>query len=75
MVEGLYYVLFIDVHREDVHCFFDNHREEGRNSGRTAETVVERKPCLMGKRGCQFSSGCRRYSRTLIAGQRNDMGR
>ena len=46
-------------------------------SGRSA-VVVEwfgRKPCCVSERGRELSSGRRRRSRILTAGQRRDMGR
>ena len=45
--------------------------------GRRADTVewLERKPCCLGERGSELSSGCRRRSRTLTAGQRSEMVR
>ena len=41
--------------------------------GRRADTVgwLGRKPCWLGERGSDFSSGCRRCSRTLPAGQKS----
>ena len=35
---------------------------------------VGRKPCFVGERGSEFSSGSRRRSITLNAGQRREMG-
>ena len=45
--------------------------------GRRAVVVdrVGRKPCCVGERGREWSSGSRRRSRTLAAGQRSEIGR
>ena len=44
--------------------------------GRRAEVVqwLERKPCCVGEKGRVLSSGRRRRSKTLTAGQRREMG-
>ena len=45
--------------------------------GRRAVVVerVGRKPCWVGERGSELSSGSNKRSSTLIAGQRREMGR
>ena len=45
--------------------------------GRRAVVVerVGRKPCCVGERGRELSSGSSKRSRTLTAGQRREMGR